>query len=220
MTKLSVMCLFVLLSLLSLLTATNGFAGIETKDYDLAPIHAFTASGSFDIEYVQGQDQVVQLTGDSKTLKSVAITLDNGVLKLEFKSLMLWSNCPEECKVKAYIVTKALDQIEISGAAKLTASAINAPSLKFGVNGSVNAKLKGVADDFTIVASGSVKLDAAELIAKDVSITTSGSVDTEAHALESLDIKISGNGNVRYLGAPKHIETDIAGSGHVASHKG
>ena len=51
-------------------------------------------------------------------------------------------------------------------------------------------------------------------------IDAAGATDIAVHAVKSLDVDAAGASDVRYVGAPDSISTDLAGAGSVEPLKG
>ena len=106
--------------------------------------------------------------------------------------------------------------ISLAGSGDVHVSAELTGTCSTGVAGSGDVKLSGRCATHTVRLAGSGDIKAANMRATDVTVKLSGSGDIHVAAAEALTVTISGSGDVRYVGTPARLITNVKGSGSVA----
>jgi len=220
--------------IMAALLASAALAAGAAGTREARPVGAFNAielAAPVKMEVRQGPAAELVLEGDPSYLAQLESSVEGGVLRLRVRPGN-WA--PWLSPVRAYVTTKDIGALAVSGSGSIRSNALQATQLKLSVSGSgdigvdklsatdVRASvsgsgdlsLGGAADQVTASISGSGNLRAAQLKSRAVKVAVAGSGDASVWADESLAVKVAGSGDVMYRGNPK-VEKSIAGSGSV-----
>ncbi|MBK8012347.1 MAG: DUF2807 domain-containing protein [Deltaproteobacteria bacterium] len=191
------------LSLAGLLCATGTNAQASpspSRDRPLTAAPQLSISGAFTTSLSIGETPKLVIDGP---LDAVIVEADDHHIAI--------SRAPgSRGEVKLRVVLKALDELELSGAQDLRASALNGKHLDLKFSGATKAVFAGNYETLDIELSGASKLDASELTARSVKVEMSGASKADLNATETLRVKASGASKVRYRGGA-NVETDVSG---------
>lgn len=191
---------------------------------------AVTASGSFDVYFVEDQDYDIRVICGENKMQYIKTYVDNGTLFITEKS----NHVVGGSQNKVYINKSYLLSYRNEGSGNMHGSFSAAPYLDIEnsgsgnmdihcnveehayvfIDGSGNITINGNSDSFIARINGSGNIDAFALYTKDAETDIHGSGSIYVNASESLQVNISGSGDVVYLGNPS-ISSSITGSGQV-----
>jgi hypothetical protein len=120
--------------------------------------------------------------------------------------------------VRYTLLVKDLNDIEVSGAGKISASGVGADRFHVGVSGTGNLVIQGKADALTINISGAGSFNGESLESKTATIVSSGTGNVVVNVSDKLDVTVSGAGVVRYIGDPT-VNKTISGIGSVSKQQ-
>lgn len=107
-------------------------------------------------------------------------------------------------------------QVSVGGSGDLAVGALLAETVQIDVNGSGDVTLQGSAEMQTVMVRGSGDVDNAELQSLRTEVKVTGSGDAVVRATEGLAATVSGSGDIRVLGDPAEVSTDVTGSGRIS----
>jgi hypothetical protein len=142
------------------------------------------------------------------------------VAHVELKGGRLTLNCRGGWSTRNLEVTlpgRPFRRINLSGSSKLLMENVDQPDLALAITGSGSVRAQGTVDRAKIRLTGSGQANLGNLTVKQLTLDITGSGKVEADAKDSADIKIAGSGDVRLLGRPASLSTNIAGSGRITS---
>jgi hypothetical protein len=185
----------------------NGVAKTELRD--VASFDAIDLSGAIQLDLSTGTLGKLSLTGDENLLPLVATTVSGGKLVVSQTKKMA-------AKTPLLITVTApnLRRIDVTGAANVRATGIQAPAFSLAVSGAANAELSGEVDKLEVTIDGAGAVRASDLRAKEARVDLSGVGSADVNATDKLKADVSGVGAVRYRGAPV-VEKDVSGLGAV-----
>lgn len=212
----------------------KGNGNVITVDRSVGEYDAIDMTGFYDVEFIEGKEGNLTITGEENLLKYIITEIKDGklILKTEKGYNLQISNR------KGIKITVPVAQIEAvylsgsgditsrmtlkSGAFKTTISGsgditlnLDVKDLKTTISGSGDINLSGTADTFDVSISGSGDIDAYELKANDVTVSVSGSGDIDITAEKSFKARVSGSGDINYRGNPSKVDTKSSGSGDI-----
>ena len=140
--------------------------------------------------------------------------------------------------LNVYITFKELEELDISGACKLSAdnklrfddlelecSGASDVELKFSANnldmdfsGASNIDLYGSADKVELEISGATKLDAFDFETNYFDIDISGASHAKIFVNEELSAEVSGAASLKYKGSPVITNHDVSGAGSMKKY--
>ncbi len=172
--------------------------------------HQVALEGRYDVDIQAGPAQSVRIEADDNLLHLIETEVSDGVLKISSR----WSLSPK-WGIKIHITAPKVDGVSIAGSANVTAEGISADAFSARIAGSGRIEAKGSAARLEIRLAGSGEFSFGDFPVKDASIKISGSGSAVVNASERIEADIAGSGTVRYVGSPKQIKRQIAGSGSV-----
>ncbi|WP_432711674.1 head GIN domain-containing protein [Pedobacter sp.] len=214
----------------------NGKAALrQDKDRQVSNFTSVAVSGSITAIVKIGNSENVRLEGDADVLAEIVTEVKNGVLIIRPSTKWKnWNKKFDRSKVTAYITTKKLTSVTLSGSGSIdvqspvTANefsttlsgsgsikvAANVKSLSAVISGSGNINTSGKSNDVDITINGSGNFNGKSMQAETVSAVISGSGSAYIAANKKIDAVTSGSGVVYYTGNPS-IEKTVVGSGGV-----
>lgn len=217
---------------LSSCTKPRAFSGKTiTQDRQIDTNYvAVTASGSFDVYFVENQDYGVRIVCGENKINYIKTYVENGRLYVTEKSNHIIGG--KENKI--YINKKYVESYRNEGSGNMVGSFAHAPYLDIenegsgnmdihcstddhvfvSIDGSGNIDISGNTSSFISVIDGSGNIDGFSLYSVDAEASINGSGSIYVNASESLVANISGSGDVVYMGSPS-INANVTGSGQV-----
>jgi Putative auto-transporter adhesin, head GIN domain len=182
----------------------------STEARSLDAFDAVKVAGWIDVEIHVGQEQSVQVHGDSNLLGIVQAEVRGGSLELRTdrgryrpkQRLWVEVNVPD------------LRAATVSGSSDLTVEGLDRGAFALAISGSGDARVSGRVNSVTVDCSGSGDADLSDLSAHQAAVVVSGSSGVLVDASDRLDVSISGSGEVRYQGQPQ-VAASVSGSGDV-----
>ena len=105
--------------------------------------------------------------------------------------------------IKIVITSPSLNQVELSGAVKFTASQLSGTTFALETSGATKVTLSGKVNRLLASLTGASKLMAADLPADTVEMSVTGAGKADVTASNVLRAAITGAGKVTYGGNPK-----------------
>jgi hypothetical protein len=185
----------------------------------------------------QGNSCDLRIEASEDHLGKIDTRIEDGVLHIVYRSdVSDWTglNWMKGERARYYVTLKSLDQLDLAGAAEITAEAIQGQSLHLRHSGAGSLRMQGLqvqdltvdltglgeikvsgtVEDQTITISGAGSYKAAALKSQTCDVTLSGAGSAEVWAEADLTTHISGAGSVKYKGSPSMHETK-SGLGNV-----
>lgn len=182
------------------------------------------------VEVRKGNEQRVQIEGNSNQLQYVKSKVENGKLRIysdrclkntDFHFIVYTSEL-EGLKLSgsgsAYISDEFSPEelsLEVAGSGKVSIATVEAGKVQARISGSGDIEIGGECDEFDAQLSGSGKVFAFGLVTAKAGVQISGSGGVEIFVTGILNANISGSGLVRYKGSPVTVNSNISGSGKV-----
>ena len=202
-----------------------------TKTYD-----EISASGSFNIELVNGTEGELTIEIEENLTKYLITEVKGDELKIYWKK---GANISTRKSVKIMVPVTEISTLSLSGSGKIVSSTtikadelnlnlsgsghitidIESSSIVSNLSGSGRIGLTGTTEYFECSVSGSGHIGGYDLIVSnmtDAKISGSGNVKATVNGI--LNAKVSGSGNFRYKGNPTQEIIKISGSGNVTSY--
>ena len=155
-----------------------------------------------------GAQQSVRIEGDPDVISDVITRVRGNSLRISMRQ-----NHTGSRNLVVYITVPRLEDVKFSGAGQLAMAGLNGGKLDVDFSGSGTIEANGKLDELNLDMSGSGKANMPNLVIANAELDMSGSAEVTVQALTSLDVDISGSGMVTYIGEPKHMHTNVSGSG-------
>jgi hypothetical protein len=177
----------------------------------LAPFHRIEVDGSFDIEVRRGSQPSLDFQNDAYREAHTHTRVDDGTLVLEQSNGSDNDNDPKRIVVYA----PSLDGVEIDGSANVFVRDATGSRFTAHIMGSGNLVASGEVGKADVTLEGSGNADLLALSSNAMNVVTEGSGDVKLAAPATLSVRIEGSGDVSILGTPKHVASEIDGSGSI-----
>ena len=213
----------------------TGTGAMERTTRDAKDFKSIDLSASANVFVKQGTTFKVEVEAQKNIAEVFETVVDNGVLKLKFKSGAWNLNFD---KLNVYVEMPAIEDISVSSSGDLTAETalsgenvalhvsgsgniraekgLTAKTLKVGISGSGDVRSEGVATgELSAKVAGSGNLVLAGTADKS-SYTVSGSGDIDAKNVKSKAVEAhsSGSGNIGCQ-ADESLDASVSGSGDI-----
>jgi hypothetical protein len=208
----------------------EGSGVVQSQERSVLEFHAIDASGSMELEVVQGSPQRVEVSTDDNLLPLLRTEVHGGKLTIEMKR-----SVDPTGAVRVRITAPVIDAVSLSGSSDAQIKRFTGQDFRLETSGSGNVTLdamkltgtltidtsgsseiraQGESRALRIDTSGSSNIDTRSLAAASVAIDSSGSSDILVFAKESLTVDLSGSASVGYLGDPQ-VGASVSGSGEI-----
>ncbi|QYC09246.1 GIN domain-containing protein [Brevundimonas nasdae] len=201
---------------------TEDLGPITTRSLPWTGGEALKIESAINVEYVQGPENTVVITGPKGLADRVR--LEDGRLYLadgDERVVFGWSNGAlsarsERDELKVVVTTPNVRRFEVSGSSDLSVTSFDQPSLAVAISGSADVTVTGRTDalDLSISGSGDAYLDG--LKTTDATVNVAGSGTARIAPTGKASITISGSGDVDLSTRPAQLVTNVSGSGSIS----
>jgi Putative auto-transporter adhesin, head GIN domain len=185
----------------------QGSGDLKTEKRDLSDFKGVKVSGVFQVEITVQDNFEVQIEADDNLLEYIETEVDGDNLEISTNKRISSKN-PLIVKIGA----PNIDDIDASGAAKISISNLNNDVLKIDLSGATTLTAAGITKNLEIDLSGASRVDAANLKAENVTVESSGASKADVFASNLLDADLSGASGVTYSGSPKDLIKKVSGA--------
>lgn len=220
-----------LLSVLLLLLAVGGvcMACYSSKDLnahgkrvtvtrDVGYFSKVDASGSVDIEFVQGKEQAMRIVGSKQCVDNIVVEKKGETLYVSYKSNSVTSFFDDD--VTLYIYSPDLTEVNLRGSVSFDVKgALDTDNLKVSVMGSGEADFDSIVCDainFEVRGSGDIgakRIDTKNAVAN---VFGSGDLDFDFLKADNVQFAVSGSGDLdAMLSQVKTMQLNVVGSGDM-----
>lgn len=219
------------LSVLLLLLAVGGvcMACYSSKDLkaggkrvtvtrDVGYFSKVDASGSVDIEFVQGKEQAMRIVGSKQCVDNIVVEKKGETLYVSHKSNSVTSFFDDD--VTLYIYSPDLTEVNLRGSCSFDVKGVlDTDNLKVSVMGSGEADFGSIVCDainFEVRGSGDIgakRIDTKNAVAN---VFGSGDLDFDLLKADNVQFAVSGSGDLdAMLSQVKTMQLNVVGSGDM-----
>lgn len=171
----------------------------EVKTFTVSNFKQLAIGGVFEVKLVKSNETKVLAKGREADLEKIKVTQNGDKVKVSIRK----GSHQNLKNIILEISTPSLENLNVSGACKLTASGFSEAQMNLEVNGASKIELKdGNADMFKLNVSGASKIMAYEFAVKNAQIELSGASKAYVQVANKLSVEASGASKVRYRGNP------------------
>ena len=189
----------------------KGSGRITSETRDLKGFKAIDVGGVFEVEIIAQQDFKVEVETDDNLLPLIKTEVDGSVLRIESEERISPTG-----KILVRISAPDINELDISGAAKLTLNNVKNSSLAVDSSGASRVTVVGETTKFAVETSGASKVYAQELRSVDATIDGSGASNVFVTVSGALNADLSGASKVVYSGTPTAVHKKVSGAGRVS----
>ncbi len=188
----------------------KGSGNIQTQKREVSDFNAINVGGAFEVEITAQKDFSVEVETDDNLLEFIKTEVDGETLEISSEKRISTSN-----PLKIRIFAPDIENLDLSGASKITLVNLNNDSLQIDSSGASKIKIEGVTKNFTVEMSGASRLDAEKLQSENVSVDSSGASSAYVFVTNELKADLSGASKVVYSGNPTNLEKKTSGASSV-----
>ena len=218
----------------AILAASSVSFAQHKKEMALSPFSKIDIGWAYQVELKKSTRNFISIdASDKEVLDRVEIEVNGNTLDLDFDN-DFWT-LKSDHKAKAVIEYIAIDEIDISGAANVSASeaiksesfsvevsgagqgdfSISCNKLSVDISGAGKLSLTGTAENQRVDLSGAGNYYGDKLISQHVNVHTSGAGSAKVHAAQSIEAHASGAGSISYSGSPSRSDVESSGAGSI-----
>ncbi|WP_337672016.1 GIN domain-containing protein [Prevotella sp.] len=189
-----------------------------TVTRDVGYFSKVDASGSVDIEFVQGKEQAMRIVGSKQCVDNIVVEKKGETLYVSHKSNSVTSFFDDD--VTLYIYSPDLTEVNLRGSCSFDVkSALDTDNLKVSVMGSGEADFGSIVCDainFEVRGSGDIgakRIDTKNAVAN---VFGSGDLDFDFLKADNVQFAVSGSGDLdAMLSQVKTMQLNVVGSGDM-----
>lgn len=189
-----------------------------TVTRDVGYFSKVDASGSVDIEFVQGKEQAMRIVGSKQFVDNIVVEKKGETLYVSHKSNSVISFFDDD--VTLYIYSPDLTEVNLRGSCSFDVKgALDTDNLKVSVMGSGEADFGSIVCDainFEVRGSGDIgakRIDTKNAVAN---VFGSGDLDFDLLKADNVQFAVSGSGDLdAMLSQVKTMQLNVVGSGDM-----
>jgi hypothetical protein len=158
--------------------------------------------------YTPGTGSKVHVTGDPQVIAHLRV--EDGAIEMNCRG---WRS--RQQNVAITLPGRQFRGFEIAGGGKIILNDLKQDELKVEIAGAGSVHADGAVDSFKIEIGGSGDADFGGVQAREAKVEIGGSGTADIAPSELARVEIAGSGDVNLHSNPKHLETEIAGSGRI-----
>ena len=188
----------------------KGSGKLASETRDVGRFTGVDVGGVFQVEMTAQKEFGIEIEADDNLLPLIKTEVRGGVLIIETEQKVSTNN-PLRIRISA----PNIDNIEASGASKVTLAAVKNSELRVDTSGASKVNIDGETANLTIEVSGASAVDAENLRAEDANVDASGASHVSVFAVNDLRSDASGASKIVYSGSPKNIEKKSSGASSI-----
>ena len=160
-----------------------------------------------DARYAPGSDGMLHASGDPDVLAHLRVR--NGTIDLDCRG---WR---DRDQIQLTLPGREFRKFAIAGRSDLMLEKMNQPSVKIDIAGTGTVRAEGKIDDVAIRIAGVGHADFGKVASLTAKAELAGVGSADIAPTDTATIKIAGPSTVNLHSNPKHLDTEIAGPGHL-----
>lgn len=189
----------------------RGNGNVQAESREITGFKSVAVSGVFQVEIVAQTDFGVQVEADENLLQYIKTEVDGGVLEISTSGRIKSSN-----GLKVRISTPDIENLEVSGAAKVSVADLKNSFIRLGTSGASKITLTGETDKLVVDVSGASSIDAENLKTRAATVDASGASKVSVFATESVRGDASGASRITYTGGATDVVKKATGASSVS----
>ncbi len=189
----------------------HGSGNVVSEKRDLSGFKSVDVGGVFQVEIFAQKEFSVEVESDDNILPLISTSVDDGTLRIETERRVSPTG-----PIRIRISAPDIDNLEVSGAANVTASDLKNSNLKVEKSGASKVTVSGESSELRFEMSGASKIDAENLKAQNAIVEASGASKASVNVTGELNSDLSGASKVSYTGTPASVVTKKSGASSVS----
>ena len=206
----------------------------ETRN--VGSFHAINVSDGIDLYLSNGNEAVAVSASEQKYREKIMTAVENGILKIWYKSDLNHVLFSGDRKLRAYVSYKQLDMLTAAGGCDIKVDGIiksdkfglhvsagsdfsgkvNVDELKINQHSGSDIDIEGSANKVFIESSSGSDFNGYKLISDVAEIEASGGSDVEITVNKELSAKASGASDINYKGSANVKEKNASGASSIS----
>jgi hypothetical protein len=158
--------------------------------------------------YTPGTNSKVHVTGDPQVIAHLRV--EDGAIEMDCRG---WRSRQQDVAIT--LPGREFRRFEIAGGGKIILNKLKQDDLKIEIAGAGSVHADGKVDTFKIEIGGSGDADFGDVAAREARVEIGGSGTADIAPSELARVEIAGSGDANLHSNPRHLETEIAGSGRI-----
>lgn len=188
----------------------QGSGNVQTEKRNVADFKAIDVGGVFEVEVVAQKEFSVEVEADDNLLQFIKTEVNGDTLVIKADKRFS-TKSPIRVKISA----PNIENLEVSGASKLSLANLKNDFLKVDASGASKIKVDGETKNLDIELSGESRFDAENLKSENATVDASGASNASVNVSGDLKADLSGASNVTYSGNPKNLDKKTSGASSV-----
>ncbi len=188
----------------------KGSGNVQTEKRSVADFKAIEVGGVFEVEVVAQKEFSVEVEADDNLLPLIKTEVRDGTLEIRTEKRISTRQ-----RIRVRISAPDIENLQVSGASKLSLTNLKNDSLKVDASGASKIKVDGETRNLEVELSGASKLDAENLKSENVNVDGSGASSASVNVSGDLKADLSGASKVTYTGNPRNLEKSTSGASSV-----
>lgn len=163
--------------------------------------------------YTPGAGDKLYITGNPQILAHMKV--EDGTVTLDCRPTHRQRAAYRDTALHMTLPGRTFRKFSVAGGGKLTLNDLKQDELKVEIAGAGTIHASGAVDTFKIEIGGSGNADFGTVRAHEARVEIGGSGTADIAPSELARVEIAGSGDVNLHSNPKHLETEIAGSGRI-----
>ena len=147
----------------------KGSGNVVSEKRDLAGFNAIEVGGVFEVEVVAQKEFSVEVEADDNLMPLIKTEVRNGKLEISSEK-----SIKSKSALKVRIGAPNIENLEVSGASKLSLANVKNDSLKVDASGASKIQIDGETGNLDVELSGASKLEAENLKSENANVDGSG----------------------------------------------
>lgn len=190
----------------------KGSGTTASEKRELSGFRAVEVGGVFQVEIIAQKDFGVEVEADDNLLQYIKTEVRGGKLNIEMDKKVSTKNA-----ILIRISAPDIDDLDVSGAAKVTVSGLKNTGIKVDSSGASKISIAGETAKLLIEVSGATKVDAEDLKSENATVEASGASHVAVNVTGQLLADASGASKIVYSGSPANVEKKSSGASNISA---
>jgi hypothetical protein len=210
----------------------TGSGNVVSRDISVASFSRLEVGSAFEVRMSVGAADAVTVHVDDNLVDQLDVGVSGDTLHVKMKS----GTSVSDATLKADVVVRALKSADASGASNISlvdqietgklsltlsgasgiAGRIKTSDGHLEASGASHARLSGSATNLNMTASGTSRLEAADLTVKSLVVQLSGASSAAVRVTDTISAELSGASALRYGGSPRFTRNEISGASSIS----
>jgi hypothetical protein len=213
----------------------TGSSELVTQTYDFSDFTGVNASNAFQVEIVQGDHYMVEVTVDDNIAEYLQVEMKDDIVFLGLAPSISMNRTTQKARITLPVLTSLHAfgavtanlygfrsvqdlKVEVAGASRVQGD-IEAGDVQVKVSGSSTLRLKGSGRSADITAVGASTADLSAFPVTNARANAAGASRINLDVSGVLNADASGASSVRYTGTPKIERSDMSGASTISGAK-